>query len=953
MKNALTMLLGMLLIALITPLAQFGTLAMVNQDLETSAASGWTFGILLSILLAAAVLRLVTRRPWLDRSRLVLLFVMLSIAVPVMNLGLARPLVLSLRAVQQHFVGLGVDTYRATYQYQDPKWFPVVPTTEGLAFHQAERMLKMLADERTQRRRQSGLGAWLVDLQQQARRLERGEELAPDLRTKLEGGLAAMGLNEVESIRQRLGREPALAAVTDKLELGPVLEKEFQRLRLASEEARDRLADRLAVIDERTLYVVPSLRKALDRGSQGRLEKMLARLPPSEREALLAAGLALESDLEELRALVTSLGERDRAATRRVRQDLYLRLYADMPSETLAAIRTEFVYRSRTQERQTLYGQAPEGDAPGHDLIAMDQSVFRNAADQDAARGRSFAANLREVNRLLPWQIWRGPLTRWGLLVSTLFLFVFCLSEWLRRKWVDRENLAFPLVEVADHLIRHDFRLESAADLLHPERRRHMFSGVFWVGFGVGAIFLITEIVGHYGPGAEKVAALDVTKNLFSTGTLKNLDNLVYVLSPVLLGIFFLVSLEISFSVWSIYLILRLVFFAVKQGTQDSIKDPLYVGWASRTFPFEMEQLLGASLCFGLLLVVKAWGSRAKGAANPEGEYLPNRITQIGLLLLPLLFLAQAWSMGVRHLPALLIAGVVMVAVLVTGARLRAETGLPLQHSAFDLTRLPLILGLSGSMGARSFTNFSSLVFLPVSLLFRLLPQQLENLELARRHRLRGHTVAIATLLAFFTALAMGLASYLCLNYWVGAAAYGAGAVDQTPSFDGFIAYPLWVAHFLGEEGLETFTRLHATRLAFVGVGAAVFGALVFLRGRILRFPFHPLGYLLMLYSIFHPWLTPYHKGSGALKLEGVSWLWGSAFAAWLIKKLVIKYGGMNTYRNLKPAFIGLIAGALFTHFATNAIDLSIRIRAESPDFEATPMQKLFLDTAPYTPSHY
>jgi hypothetical protein len=38
-------------------------------------------------------------------------------------------------------------------------------------------------------------------------------------------------------------------------------------------------------------------------------------------------------------------------------------------------------------------------------------------------------------------------------------------------------------------------------------------------------------------------------------------------------------------------------------------------------------------------------------------------------------------------------------------------------------------------------------------------------------------------------------------------------------------------------------------------------------------------------------------------------WLWCATFVGWLIKWLVLRYGGMRLYRRAFPFFIGLILG--------------------------------------------
>ena len=74
------------------------------------------------------------------------------------------------------------------------------------------------------------------------------------------------------------------------------------------------------------------------------------------------------------------------------------------------------------------------------------------------------------------------------------------------------------------------------------------------------------------------------------------------------------------------------------------------------------------------------------------------------------------------------------------------------------------------------------------------------------------------------------------------------------------------------------------------GIGASLMGMLTLLRHKFLWWPLHPLG------------LTV--AGSRVM-----DWTWFSIFLAWLVKIIVLRYGGPKMFRALRPFFLGMVLG--------------------------------------------
>ena len=63
------------------------------------------------------------------------------------------------------------------------------------------------------------------------------------------------------------------------------------------------------------------------------------------------------------------------------------------------------------------------------------------------------------------------------------------------------------------------------------------------------------------------------------------------------------------------------------------------------------------------------------------------------------------------------------------------------------------------------------------------------------------------------------------------------------------------------------------------------------LRLRFAGWPFHPIGYAV------------------GFSRRTIEWMWFSVFVGWLLKLLILRSGGLRTYRRMLPLFLGFILG--------------------------------------------
>jgi hypothetical protein len=100
--------------------------------------------------------------------------------------------------------------------------------------------------------------------------------------------------------------------------------------------------------------------------------------------------------------------------------------------------------------------------------------------------------------------------------------------------------------------------------------------------------------------------------------------------------------------------------------------------------------------------------------------------------------------------------------------------------------------------------------------------------------------------------------------------------------------------HMLRAQQQGMFTLSSHKPLTHMGIGAAVTLALQWACVVLPKWPIHPIGMLL----VYTWWGTV---------------MWGSVLIGWMVKVLLVRFGGSAVYRSAKPFFLGLVIGEVLT----------------------------------------
>ncbi len=475
---------------------------------------------------------------------------------------------------------------------------------------------------------------------------------------------------------------------------------------------------------------------------------------------------------------------------------------------------------------------------------------------------------------------WLGPLGWWSLAVMMLVWVMLCLTSILRKQW-DAERLSYPIAEIPLQVLTQGPSLWQ--------------SRLLWLGISIGVAGQAINLIHNLAPS---VPGVPIGVQYYSAETYPwNAAGPLPVSSfPFAYGLTFLLPTQLGFSCWFFFLMSRVELIgAAMLG---------YTEWGK--FPYVQQQGVGAIA--GLFLAIayaarghiaEVWRSALRPSRTPsdDPEPLSDRLAVFGLiagLIGLVVFLMYA---GMRWHTAVLFLGILLVCVIVV-ARLRAELGLP----TYELYQVGAdqVLQKFGGVNAwtRSELGAMTLCFFLVRT-HRQYPMQahVDAIRLGKRTGTRLPALSLAIVAASAIGTVAAFWALLHVMYGVG---------FESAKFRG---PAVWA---FGQEPwskMDTWVQ-SPERPDFACVMAYAFGMLftLFLAGMRARFvwwPFHPAGYLV----------------AGSF---GLFRLWLPIFVSWLVKVLLLRYGGLPAYRKALPFFLGLVLGEFAAGFLRSVLDMAL-----------------------------
>lgn len=470
----------------------------------------------------------------------------------------------------------------------------------------------------------------------------------------------------------------------------------------------------------------------------------------------------------------------------------------------------------------------------------------------------------------IPWDAWFGPLGNWFLFIIVVYFMSICLMVMLRKQWVEKERLPYPLTELPAAMVQ--------------EKTPLYKSKLMWIGFLIPFVVYSLRglsIIFPLVPAPQLSHVVSIFNRAFSIR---------FVVFFEVIGLAFLMSTTVLFSVW-----LFALFFTLQTGFLNRIG--FSIG-PVQPFSDPAPQVI-ALQSLGALLILSVsclWFARKhlkniylkgigklKADDDDAGEMLSYKTSFRGFVLS---FLFVVWWInrtGIRLMPSVFFT-VITILIFLGITRIIAQTGLAYYRAPVIPAVPTLDLFGSGHLGHTGLIGLGMTFAWATDIRTLVMTSVANGLKMSTEFKLNCRRL----LFGILGAIAVSLVSSAWITLLLG---YKYGGINLSSwQFSGLARFSMaWVTNFISYP-----VEFGKVQFGFLLLGGFLMILLILARNFLLWWPISPIG---LAVGLSHP----------------VYQTWFSVFIAWLIKSFIMKYGGIKVYNRAKEFFLGMILGSFVT----------------------------------------
>ena len=472
----------------------------------------------------------------------------------------------------------------------------------------------------------------------------------------------------------------------------------------------------------------------------------------------------------------------------------------------------------------------------------------------------------------IPWMAWVKPLLAWLPVLLGLYMVMISLPMLFRKQWIEHERLTYPLAQLPLVMGRQE-----------PQRAVNGFfrNPVMWLGFAIPFILgSLNGLHAHYHFIPRIQLGLD------SIPIFRGMEHITLSLTFPMMGFAYLVHQDVALSIWLFHLLgITIKGYLNLMGLTRSLTlDPYTQSDGGPIMAFVQFGALVA-LVGNTLWIARRYLRRLLGTAlhplrsSNDGEDTLTRVLLFQLLIGMTLMTGWFIAVGLPWWAA--IAFVLAAAATFLGiTRILCESGLAATRAQLITpTVVKTFFGteMIGPQGVLGMLSYGQVWMSDVrTFVMAAVANGLKLTETVGRQ----WTVLGSMFLAVVLALVISVWTTLYYAYQSGANNAAGWFFQSGPRYTIDLA-----AHYLRNP-----TGPDVAGVGLIGLGGLVMIVLFWLRTHVLAFPIHPIGW-----AVSQMALTRH--------------MWFSVFVVWLVKAVLMRYGGTRALQAARPFFLGLILG--------------------------------------------
>ena len=461
-------------------------------------------------------------------------------------------------------------------------------------------------------------------------------------------------------------------------------------------------------------------------------------------------------------------------------------------------------------------------------------------------------------------RIWVKPILIWSSFIFLLYGSLLCLGLLLRKQWMEREKLSFPLTQLPLQMVTN---------------RKFFLSRALWIGFGIAALL---RVMGGLHDLFPVIPTFPTSFRLDRYITERPWNAVGYVsmsFNLAIVGLTYFMPLDLAFSTWFFFWLTRAErVIASALGLTNIGKLYLnerasgaWVGIAVLTIWMGRRHFIR----FFKHLVGVEHGDDVNEPFSYRTTAILTVLSIVGVFGFCYLAGMSLWVIAVFYL--------LFVAFAIAIGRVRAELGPP-YHEVIGINPRGMMVNMFGTrnLGASNLTIMTFLYAFNRCNRSHPMPNQVESLRIGDRGGIPGKTLVLCMALAIGIGAVATFWTYLQVGYQYGVLARCEGHVGHF-GWESFNPLQSW---------LQYPKEVNYPAITFMSGGFIFVFLLHFLRTHLMWWTLHPSGYVL----------------SGA-SWGGLIYFWFPVMVSWLIKFMILKFSGWQAYRRAIPFFLGLVLG--------------------------------------------